>query len=76
MSFDTKEEGLEAHFAQAGKVESAAVVTDRETGRPRGFGFVEMEDQAGADAAISQFDGVELDGRELKVNIARPREER
>lgn len=76
LPYSADDAGLESHFAAAGTVESAAVVTDRETGRSRGFGFVEMSSQEEADAAISMFDGKEMDGRELKVNIARPREER
>ena len=65
---------LEAHFASAGTVSSAVVITDRETGRSRGFGFVEFENDEEAKAAIESFNGQEFDGRELTVNEARPRE--
>lgn len=75
LAFQTTEEGLRSHFGQHGEVMSATIVTDRETGRSRGFGFVEMDD-AGARAAIAGLDGVELDGRSLKVNEAKPRENR
>jgi RNA recognition motif-containing protein len=75
LSFQTTEAGLSDYFAQHGEVESAVIVMDRETGRSRGFGFVEM-DAAGADAAIEALDGTELDGRNLKVNEAKPRENR
>ena len=63
-------------FAQAGTVESASVVEDRETGRSRGFAFVEMSTKEEATAAIDQFNGKELGGRALKVNEAKPRENR
>ena len=75
LSFQTSEAGLHDYFAQHGDVESAVIVMDRETGRSRGFGFVEM-DEAGAAAAIEALDGTELDGRNLKVNEAKPRENR
>jgi len=75
LSFKTNEQGLRDHFAQHGEVLSATIVTDRETGQSRGFGFVEM-DAAAADAAIEALDQVELDGRSLKVNEAKPRENR
>ena len=63
-------------FAQAGTVQSASVVEDRETGRSRGFAFVEMSSNAEAAAAIDQFNGKEIGGRFLKVNEAKPRENR
>lgn len=66
---------LHEHFAQAGTVESAKVIEDRDTGRSRGFGFVEMSSSDEAQAAIEQFNGQDLDGRNLVVNEARPREE-
>ena len=69
LSFDTDEASLRAAFAAFGEVHSAAVVTDRETGRSRGFGFVEMDDDAAANA-IRGLDGRELDGRALRVNEA------
>ena len=75
LSFDTTEEGLRSLFEQHGTVESAKIITDRDTGRSRGFGFVEM-DTAGADAAIGALNGTNLDGRDLRVNEAKPREPR
>lgn len=75
LSFRVTSDDLQAHFAQAGTVESAKVVEDRETGRSRGFGFVEMASPEEANAAIEQFNGQEYDGRNLVVNEARPREE-
>ncbi len=69
-------EDLQEHFATAGTVESANVVMDRETGRSRGFGFVEMASEDDANNAIAQFNGTEYDGRNLVVNEARPREDR
>ncbi|MCA1849834.1 MAG: RNA-binding protein [Acidobacteria bacterium] len=76
LSFQTSSEDLQQLFAQAGTVESASVVEDRETGRSRGFGFVEMASREEGEAAIAQFNGKELNGRNLTVNEARPREER
>ncbi|MGD8562452.1 MAG: RNA-binding protein [Desulfarculaceae bacterium] len=75
LSFDTTEEGLRGQFEQYGTVDSAKIVTDRETGRSRGFGFVEM-DTAGGEAAIQALNGKNIDGRDLKVNEAKPREPR
>jgi cold-inducible RNA-binding protein len=72
LAFSTTEQQLRDLFGQHGTVSSVALITDRETGQPRGFGFVEMEN--GADKAISQLDGKEVGGRTLKVNEARPRE--
>ena len=69
-------EDLQEYFATAGPVESANVVFDRETGRSRGFGFVEMASDDAATAAIAQFNGQEYDGRNMVVNEARPREDR
>ena len=74
LPFSASEEELEEMFAQFGEVTSVKLITDRETGRPRGFGFVEMED--GADAAISDLDGSDMGGRQLKVSEARPRGDR
>ena len=68
-------EDLQEYFASAGEVESANVVMDRETGRSRGFGFVEMASEDAANAAIAQFNGQEYDGRNMVVNEARPRED-
>jgi RNA recognition motif-containing protein len=76
LAFQTTSEELQEMFAQAGTVESAAVVEDRETGRSRGFGFVEMATKEEAAAAIDQFNGKEVNGRALKVNEAKPRENR
>jgi RNA recognition motif-containing protein len=74
LAWATTSEGLEQAFTQFGTVISAKVVTDRETGRSRGFGFVEMENSA--DEAIEALNGSDLDGREIVVNEARPRESR
>lgn len=76
ISYDTTEDGLRSHFEQAGTVTSAKIIVDRETNRSRGFGFVEMGSPEEAQKAIEMFDGQDLDGRTLKVNEARPREER
>ncbi|HLM56131.1 MAG TPA: RNA-binding protein [Pyrinomonadaceae bacterium] len=76
LSFQTSSDELQQLFAQAGTVESASVVEDRETGRSRGFGFVEMASTEEGNAAIQQFNGKELNGRTLTVNEARPREDR
>ena len=75
LSFQTTEDDLAELFAQAGESESVRIITDRDTGRSRGFGFVEMEDDA-ADRAIEKFNGMELGGRALTVNEARPRADR
>src|SRR5215203_1048442 len=74
LSFRVSSDDLFEHFSQAGKVESANIVEDRETGRSRGFGFVEMSSEDEATSAIAQFNGSEYDGRNLVVNEARPRE--
>jgi cold-inducible RNA-binding protein len=76
LAFQTTSQELQELFAQAGTVESASVVEDRETGRSRGFAFVEMSTNEEATAAIDQFNGKELGGRALKVNEAKPRENR
>jgi cold-inducible RNA-binding protein len=76
LSFQTQEDDLREHFAQFGEVVSATIVSDRDTGRSRGFGFVEMSSDADARSAIQALDGKELDGRQLKVNEAKPREDR
>ena len=70
LSFSTSDDRLRELFAQVGGVESAAVVMDRETGRSRGFGFVEMATAEEADAAVKKYNGQEVDGRTLKVEIA------
>jgi cold-inducible RNA-binding protein len=76
LAFQTTSQELQEMFASAGTVESAAVVEDRDTGRSRGFGFVEMSSKEEATSAIDQFNGRELGGRALKVNEAKPRENR
>ena len=76
LSFQTSSHELEELFASVGTVESATVVEDRETGRSRGFGFVEMSTKEEAQAAITALDGKDVDGRNLKVNEAKPRENR
>ncbi|HYE14397.1 MAG TPA: RNA-binding protein [Pyrinomonadaceae bacterium] len=76
LAFQTTSDDLQQLFSQAGTVESANVIEDRETGRSRGFGFVEMATKEEAEAAISQFNGREVGGRALTVNEARPREDR
>ena len=75
LSFNTSNEDLQELFGQAGTVESVNIVEDRDTGRSRGFGFVEMSSEEDANAAIAQFNGQEYDGRNMVVNEARPREE-
>jgi cold-inducible RNA-binding protein len=74
ISFKLTEDDLRELFSQSGKVVSVAIPTDRDTGRKRGFAFVEMENQNEAEAAISQFNGKTVDGREIVVNPSRPRE--
>ena len=76
LAFQTTSQDLQQLFAQAGTVESASVIEDRDTGQSKGFGFVEMSSDEEAAAAIDQFNGKELAGRMLKVNEARPRENR
>ncbi|PYT03864.1 MAG: RNA-binding protein [Acidobacteria bacterium] len=76
LAFQTSSNELQELFAQAGTVESANVVEDRDTGRSRGFGFVEMSSKEEGQAAITQFNGKEINGRALTVNEARPREDR
>src|SRR5437764_8854687 len=76
LSFNTSTQDLETMFGESGTVQSANIIEDRETGRSRGFAFVEMSSAAEAQAAIAAFDGKEIDGRNLKVNEAKPREDR
>jgi RNA recognition motif-containing protein len=76
LAFQTTSQELQDLFAQAGTVQSASVVEDRDTGRSRGFAFVEMSTNEEANAAIEQFNGKEVGGRALKVNEAKPRENR
>lgn len=73
LSYNTTEQSLEAVFSEFGTVRSVAVLTDRETGRSRGFAFVEMDNDDEADKAIAELNGKDLDGRRLTVNEARPR---
>ena len=75
LSYQTQEEDLRSLFAQYGEITSLNIVMDRDTGRSRGFGFVEYADDEQARAAESALNGAELDGRNLRVNEARPREE-
>jgi cold-inducible RNA-binding protein len=75
LSWRVSSDDLFEHFGQAGTVESVNIVQDRETGRSRGFGFVEMASSDAAAAAINQFNGKDFDGRNMVVNEARPREE-
>ena len=72
LSFNTTEQGLTDLFTEIGPVQSANIIEDRETGRSRGFGFVEMSSQQDGENAIAQFNGKEVDGRNLKVNEAKP----
>lgn len=74
LAWATNDDSLKAHFEQCGTVASAKVITDRETGRSRGFGFVEFEDDNEGQAAIDKLNNSELDGRTVTVNEARPRE--
>ncbi|MGH9854645.1 MAG: RNA recognition motif domain-containing protein [Blastocatellia bacterium] len=76
LPFSVSEQDLEELFGQIGVVESANLVTDRDTGRSRGFAFVEMDSREAADAAIAALNGREIEGRALTVNEARPRENR
>ena len=76
LAFQTTRQELQTLFAQAGTVQSADIIEDRETGRSRGFAFIEMSTNAEAVAAIDQFNGKDLAGRLLKVNEAKPRENR
>ncbi len=76
LAFETSSNDLQTLFAQAGTVESVSVIEDRETGRSRGFGFVEMQTKEEGAAAIQQFNGKDVGGRALNVNEAKPREDR
>jgi RNA recognition motif-containing protein len=73
LSFSSTEEDLQDTFGRFGTVDSVAVITDRETGRPRGFAFVEMADASAADEAIRKLDGSDLGGRSIRVNEAQSR---
>lgn len=76
LAYATTDDSLKAFFETVGEVVSARVVTDRETGRSRGFGFVEFADEASNQKAIDELNGKELDGRTITVNLARPKEDR
>lgn len=76
LPYDTNDSGLRSMFEEYGEVASASVVIDRDTGRSRGFGFVEMSDEAAADSAIEKMNGMDNGGRALVVNEARPRTDR
>ena len=76
LNFRTRGESLQTLFGEYGEVSSANIITDRETGRSRGFGFVEMPEAAEANAAISALNGTEQGGRKLVINEARPKEDR
>ena len=76
ISYSTNDAALKDAFAQVGEVTSATIIMDKMTGRSKGFGFVEMANDADADAAIEKWNGQELDGRKLTVNEARPMEPR
>ncbi len=73
LSFDTNDEGLKSSFTQFGEVTEAKVITDRDSGRSRGFGFVTLADEDAADKAIDAMNGAEVDGRSLTVNVAKNR---
>ncbi|MBS1575340.1 MAG: RNA-binding protein [Bacteroidetes bacterium] len=76
LSFAVQDEDLREFFAEYGEVSSAKIITDKLTQRSRGFGFVEMPDDAAAEKAIKELDGGMVDGRAIKVTVARPKEER
>ncbi len=76
LNFKTRSESLQDLFARYGEVSSANVITDRETGRSRGFGFVEMPDEEAGKQAIEALNGTEFEGMQISVNVARPKEDR
>jgi cold-inducible RNA-binding protein len=76
LAYATNDDGLKAFFEQVGPVVSARVITDRETGRSKGFGFVEYENDEDNQKAVDQLNGKELDGRAINVGLARPKEDR
>jgi len=76
LSYDTTEDKLRTLFAEAGTVEAVEVIKDRDSGQPKGFAFITMNNQAAAEKAIQMFNGKNVDNRELKVNVAKPREDR
>jgi RNA recognition motif-containing protein len=76
VAYATTDDTLKAFFEQIGEVSSARVITDRDSGRSKGFGFVEFTDEANNQKAVDQLDGKELDGRAISVGLARPKEDR
>ncbi|MFZ1258651.1 MAG: RNA-binding protein [Candidatus Saccharimonas sp.] len=76
LAYATTDDSLKAFFEQVGPVASARVITDRDSGRSKGFGFVEMENEADNQKAIDQLNGQELDGRAIAISVARPKEDR
>lgn len=76
LNFKTSSESLQNLFAEHGEISSANVITDRETGRSRGFGFVEMPNDAEGQQAIDALNGTEFEGKQITVNVARPKEDR
>jgi RNA recognition motif-containing protein len=76
LAYATTDDTLKAFFEQIGEVTSARVITDRDSGRSKGFGFVEFADEANNQKAVDQLDGKELDGRAISVGLARPKEDR
>lgn len=76
LAYATNDDSLKAHFETIGPVSSARVITDRESGKSKGFGFVEFENEADNQKAVDQLNGKELDGREINVSLARPKEDR
>ena len=76
LSYETKEDTLKEAFSKIGEVTSAIIISDKMTGRSKGFGFVEMTNDEDADKAIETLNGTELEGRKITVNVARPMEER
>lgn len=76
LAYATNDDSLKVFFETIGEVESAHVVTDRETGRSKGFGFVQFTDEANNQKAVDELNGKELDGRAINVNLARPKEDR
>ena len=76
LNFDVQDENLKAFFTPYGEVTSAKVITDRQTGKSRGFGFVEMADEAASQKAIAELDGASVENRTISVSVAKPREGR
>jgi len=76
LAYSTTDDSLKAFFESIGEIESARVITDRDSGRSKGFGFVQYKDEANNQKAVDQLDGKELDGRTISVGLARPKEDR